>query len=229
MFYDLHIHSALSPCADDDMTPNNIVNMAKLKGLNLLAITDHNAIGQLSSIETILDNADISLVYGIEVETIEEVHILCYFKEYYQIELFYQALRPHLNKIRNDEVYFGKQLLFDANDQLIGKEENLLLTSVHWTLDELEEQVHLYKGAFVIAHVMDRLNSITTQLGFIPNSLCFDGIEVKSEEQKQVCIEMNPWVQDTIWLCNSDAHRLVDIHEAEFQIDANDLEKLWRY
>ena len=43
MHYDLHIHSCLSPCADDSMTPHNICNMAKIKGLDLIAVTDHNS------------------------------------------------------------------------------------------------------------------------------------------------------------------------------------------
>ena len=228
MFYDLHIHSALSPCADDEMTPNNIANMAKLKGLNLISITDHNAIGQVLVMEEVLSKLDISLVFGVEVQTVEEVHILCYFKAYHELELFYKALQSNLVVIRNDEAYFGNQLLLNAMDEVIGKEEKLLLTSVNWSLEELEHQVHLYHGAFVIAHALDRLNSITTQLGFIPKQLKFDGIEVKDEEEKMKCLALNPWIEETIWLYNSDAHRLIEIHDAEYQIDKLTLNKLWR-
>ena len=228
MFYDLHIHSALSPCAADDMTPNNIVNMAILKGLDLIAVTDHNAIEQLEALDKVVKNNEIDLIFGLEVQTIEEVHVLCYFKKIHQIQAFYEAMKPHRIIVKNDEEYFGKQLLYDESDAIVGKVENLLLTSISWSLEEVEEQVHRFGGAFVLAHVMDRLNSITTQLGFIPRHLRFDGIEIHSEEQKTACLAMNPWIGDTIWLSSSDAHQLIDIHEAEYQIDEQILRRLWR-
>jgi Predicted metal-dependent phosphoesterases (PHP family) len=228
MFYDLHIHSALSPCAADDMTPNNIVNMAILKGLDLIAITDHNTIGQLEAIDKVVKNSKIDLIFGLEVQTIEEVHVLCYFQEFHQVQAFYEAMKPHWILVKNDEDYFGKQLLFDENDAIVGKVEDLLLTSIYWSLEEVEKQVHHFGGAFVLAHVMDRLNSVTTQLGFIPKHLRFDGIEIHNEEQKLECLALNPWIEDTIWLNSSDAHQLIDIHEAQYQIDKQTLKKLWR-
>ena len=227
MYYDLHIHSALSPCADDDMTPNNIVNMALIKNLQLIAITDHNSIGQIEAVSKVALEKGLSFVYGLEVQTIEEVHILCYFKDYYHAQLFYGALKGTLILMPNNEEYFGNQLFFDHLDEETGKEKNCLLTSSNWTLEELEHQVHLYHGAFVIAHAVDKQNSITTQLGFIPLKLKFDGIEVKNEEEKERCLKANPWIEDTVWLFNSDAHQLIDIHEAQYQIDENLLEKLW--
>ena len=44
LYYDFHIHSALSPCGDADMTPNNIVGMASIKGLDAIAVSDHNTV-----------------------------------------------------------------------------------------------------------------------------------------------------------------------------------------
>jgi Predicted metal-dependent phosphoesterases (PHP family) len=227
MYYDLHIHSALSPCADDDMTPNNIVNMAMLKNLQLIAVTDHNSIKQLEAVSKVAVEKGLGFIYGLEVQTIEEVHILCYFKDYYHVQLFYSALKSKLIQLENNEEYFGKQLIFNHLDEEIARENNSLLTSAMWTLEELEHQVHLYHGAFVIAHVMDKLNSITTQLGFIPPKLKFDGIEVKDENEKENCLKANPWIEDTVWLFNSDAHQLIDIHEAEYQIDEETLARLW--
>jgi len=227
MYYDLHIHSALSPCADDDMTPNNIVNMAMLKNLQLIAVTDHNSIRQLEAVSKVATEKGLGFVYGLEVQTIEEVHILCYFRDYYHVQLFYGALKGKLIRLDNNEEYFGKQLIFNHLDEEIARENNSLLTSTTWTLEELEHQVHLYHGSFVIAHVMDKLNSITTQLGFIPPKLKFDGIEVKDENEKENCLKANPWIEDTVWLFNSDAHQLIDIHEAEYQIDEEALARLW--
>ena len=50
VYYDLHIHSALSPCAEVEMTPNNIVNMSLLKGLDMIAVTDHNSCGNIRAV-----------------------------------------------------------------------------------------------------------------------------------------------------------------------------------
>ena len=76
MYYDLHMHSCLSPCASDDMTPNNIVNMALIKELDLIAVTDHNSTKQLPAIDKVARELGLTLLYGVELETIEEVHVL---------------------------------------------------------------------------------------------------------------------------------------------------------
>ena len=81
LYYDLHIHSALSPCADDDMTPNNIVNMAKLKGLDLITVSDHNCGRNVEAASKVAEQAGILFLPGIEMTTAEEVHVLAFFAE----------------------------------------------------------------------------------------------------------------------------------------------------
>ena len=78
-YYDLHIHSSLSPCADDDMTPNNIVNMALIKGLDVISLTDHNSTKNVEAVHELCQHKGIKFIPGIEVQTKEEVHVLCYF------------------------------------------------------------------------------------------------------------------------------------------------------
>ena len=90
--YDLHIHSCLSPCGDDEMTPNNIVNMAFIKGLDIIAITDHNACSHVRIAPEIAEALGILFVPGMEVQTREEVHILCYFRQVDAIEAFDREL-----------------------------------------------------------------------------------------------------------------------------------------
>ena len=79
LYYDLHIHSALSPCADDDMTPNNIVNMAKLKGLDLITVSDHNCAKNVRAAAKVAEDEGVLLLPGIEMTTAEEVHLLVFF------------------------------------------------------------------------------------------------------------------------------------------------------
>ena len=85
MYYDLHIHSALSPCGDDTMTINNIFNMAYIKGLELIAITDHNSLKQQFYLEEIINHdilkGKIDYIHGVELQSKEEIHILAYFRK----------------------------------------------------------------------------------------------------------------------------------------------------
>ena len=117
---DLHIHSALSPCADDDMTPNNIVNMAILKKLDAIAVTDHNSCDNAEAIVK-LAGSQLIVVPGMEVETKEEVHVLCYFEDVDKLLDFGELIRTKLPSVANIPQIFGNQLIIDENDQIIGE------------------------------------------------------------------------------------------------------------
>ena len=225
IYYDLHIHSCLSPCADDDMTPNNIVNMAIIKELDAIAICDHNCNKNLKAFAKLANK--IKIIYGIEIQTIEEVHILALFRNIADNEAFYQILDQYHIKQKNDETYFGNQLIMDENDNIIEHEENLLLTSCNISINKLIKLIHDHHGIAVLAHVLDRKNSICNQLGFIPMGLEMDAIEVKNREEINKVIKMHPYLKDYVFLIDSDAHSLIDISEKENAIDENILFNLW--
>ena len=115
------------------------------------------------------------------------------------------------------------------NDELIGIENRLLLVSLHASLEDTVEKIHQWGGRAVLAHVLDRENSIINQLGFIPQNLNIDGLEVKNETQKREILKMHPWMIETNenWFTDSDAHRLTDISEAQHSIDSSLYNKLW--
>ena len=96
VYYDLHIHSALSPCGDDDMTPNNIVNMAKLSGLDIIAVTDHNSVGNCASALAVGKEVGLTVLCGMELETSEEVHMLSLFPSIEKAEEMEKILKSHL-------------------------------------------------------------------------------------------------------------------------------------
>ena len=225
MFYDLHIHSCLSPCADDDMTPNNIVNMAMIKGLDVIAICDHNSTLQLSAFAKLRTNMNI--IYGIEVETIEEVHVLGLFRSLKDAQEFDIWLEPNKLKTANDPSYFGHQLIMDENDQVINEYKDLLITSTFIDIDTCIDKIHEYHGAAVLAHVLDRKNSIINQLGFIPPDIKADAFEVKNVEQISYLKKAYSNLTNKIFIINSDAHRLIDINERENAFDDITFQKLW--
>lgn len=210
---DLHIHTALSPCADDDMTPNNIVNMAIIKGLDAIAITDHNS---SSNVEAVIKAADgrIIVVPGMEVQTREDVHILCYFRDIKSLKLFQKYIddkKPHL---KNSPEIFGHQLIFDEKDQVVGEEDELLLSSVDIPINELVDCVRNLNGAVIPAHIDKTTHGIIGQLGFIPPDLSFNLTEISQKNPfKNSC--------DTKlkYIISSDAHFLYDILERIMLID----------
>ncbi|MEI7668212.1 MAG: PHP domain-containing protein, partial [Erysipelotrichaceae bacterium] len=120
MNYDLHIHSGLSPCAEDDMSPNNIVKMAKLNKLDVIAICDHNSLKQQAIIAQVAKLEDLNYVYGIELQSIEEVHILAYFKDETECELMQKWVISVQTNLLNKPEYFGNQYLYDDKDEIIG-------------------------------------------------------------------------------------------------------------
>ncbi len=229
MFYDLHMHSCLSPCAEDEMTPNNICNMALIKGLELIAVTDHNSVRQLPAMQAAAEKTGIKLLYGCELESSEEVHMLGLFGTLEKAMSMQPWIDSRMPGIPNDESFFGKQEIMNGDDEIIGIEKDLLIVSLTATLDECAQAVHERGGRVVLAHVLDRKNSVTTQLGFIPMDLKYDGLEVKREEQIDEVLKRHPWIKrsDTEWFIDSDAHTLIDISEAEHSVSEETLHRLW--
>lgn len=224
---DLHIHSALSPCADDDMTPNNIVNMAILKGLDIISITDHNSCDNVvAAIQVAGDN--IVILPGMEVQTREEVHLLCYFKELEALLEFDLIIKNHMPHIPNDPYIFGNQYIMDEQDNIVGIREELLLVSVDMSVDEITEEVRRRGGEVVPAHVDRQSFSILSQLGFIPPDLKFSTLEIGSFHSLD---RLN--LKEYKYIISSDAHSLGQILEREMYVELdkpsrNDVLSLFR-
>jgi PHP family Zn ribbon phosphoesterase len=227
MNYDLHIHSGLSPCAEDDMSPNNIVRMAKLNKLDVIAVCDHNSLKQQAIIAHVAKMENLTTVYGLELQSIEEVHILAYFKDESDCRLMQSWINSVQISRLNKPEYFGNQFLYDAQDEIIDSEEIALINSLNAKLDTCIELIHQCHGKAVLAHIYDRSNGIIEQLGFIPNNLLVDGIELnKAEDIKRFNLDY-PHYQDLPCFINSDAHRLSDIKACAYPISPLTYESFW--
>ena len=205
---DLHIHSCLSPCADEHMTPHNIFGMAKLKGLDAIAITDHNHAGNLKSAAAVAGKYGVLLVPGIEVQSREEVHLLCYFHTVADATLFGNLIYDSLPDIKNRPELFGKQTLVDENDQICGEVEKLLLSSSSFSISEICVAVEKQGGVVVPAHVNRQLYSLISTLGFIPKDANFKTLEIYETLSA-------PGLQEFQLIHSSDAHSLGDILEPD--------------
>lgn len=215
---DLHIHTALSPCGDEDMTPNNIVNMALLKGLDIIAITDHNCCGNLEAVMEAARSSGLTVVPGIEVQSREEVHLICLFRKIDAAKKFGQIIYDSLPNIQNNEALFGRQLLMDSKDQIVGKLDKLLLSSCGFSVEEIFNLAEENDGICIPAHVDKSSNSIISNLGFIPPSLNLTTIEF-SKRATEETIKKVASFEKYKHIISSDAHYLFDISERECLIE----------
>lgn len=212
-YYDLHIHSALSPCGDMDMTPNNIVNMSVLKGLDIIAISDHNSVGNVRSAMEVASDKPITVIPAMEVETSEEVHVLCLFPDIESAEKAEAELRANFPFIENRAEIFGEQAFMNSEDEITGYEEQLLVTATSLSIDDVKTLADKTGGVAIPAHVDRNSYSVLSNLGVLPN-IGFNTIEVS----KKSAPENYEYLRKKI-IQNSDAHYLEDISEPEQQIE----------
>jgi len=222
-YYDFHIHTALSPCSDNDMTPNNIVNMAHLKGLNAIAITDHNTTKNVHSTMKIGEKFGITVIAGMEIETKEEVHVLSLFPTIELAERAEKIIKTHLPQMKNNEIIFGEQRIMDENDDVIGKEEQMLITATSLTIDDVFLLVRNCGGVAIPAHIDRHSYSILSNLGFIPDELNISTVEIsKKTEDVEEYLKNLSLTNKYFVIRNSDAHYLDDISEKINYIEIND-------
>ena len=219
-YYDFHIHSALSPCGDNDMTPNNIVNMSMLKGLDAIAVTDHNSALNVRACFECGKEAGIIVVPGLEIETSEEVHIVALFDTPDKAETMGTFVSEHMPVIKNRVDIFGNQYVMNAEDEIVKEIDNLLSTATLLDVETVVKKVKELDGVAIPAHVDKSSYSIISNLGFIPPELEFSTIEIKMPDKAQELIESHKLTRYK-FVHNSDAHFLWDIHEKEYFFDIN--------
>lgn len=220
-YYDLHIHSCLSPCGDDDMTPNNIAGMAALNGLNIVALTDHNSCKNCPAFFEACKKQGIIAIAGMELSSAEDIHFVCLFPELEQAMAFDKEIESHLPDIKNRADIFGNQLILDGDDEQIGTEEKLLITATDlWAADAIALARSF--GAHVRpAHIDRTSNGIISILGDVPKEYGFNFVEFNDKENIGSIFRDYTSLEGCSTIVSSDAHHLWDINEAEhyFEID----------
>lgn len=212
--YDLHIHSCLSPCGDEDMTPGNIVGMSALKGLDVIAVTDHNSCKNCPAVLALADQYNIVVIPGMELTTMEEVHALCLFEELSDAMKFSDYVASRLMKIPNDERAFGKQEICNESDEIIGTEPYLLINATDISFDHLGRLMKEFHGIYLPAHIDKNSNSLLSNLGFIAPDADFAAVEFADITKYETISSQNPYLKHCNIITDSDAHDLGTIHEA---------------
>ncbi len=211
-YYDLHIHSCLSPCSDDEMTPANIAGMAMLKGLNVLALTDHNSTLNCPAFFDVCSNFNITPIAGAEVTTVEDIHILTLFESLEGAMEFNCFLESKRILFENNPEVFGRQLIVNSEDEVLGEEKNLLINATSISVDEISEIVGKYSGIAIPAHIEKDSNSLVAVLGTVVDS-GFSSYEFKNLECSVDFKNRYQTLKNKCLISNSDAHYLWDINE----------------
>ncbi len=213
VFYDLHIHTALSPCADNDMTPNNIVNMALISGLNMIAITDHNTTGNCEAVLKVAENTPLTVICGMELCTSEEVHVVCFFPNLESAEYFNKFVASRSIKLKNRPDIFGKQLLMDEQDNVIAEDDSMLSMATDISVTNLHHILNHYGGVAVPAHIDRSSNGIISALGTVPEDCYFGAVEIKDIEQFKTSKHYPEIKKLYNIITDSDSHYLETIKE----------------
>ena len=221
-YYDFHIHSCLSPCADNDMTPYNIAGMAALAGLNIVALTDHNSCRNCPAFFAAAKKQGIIPIAGMELTTAEDIHVVCLFEQLEDALSFNDDVDGFRIRIPNRTDIFGDQLLVDENDETVGIEPDLLSNATQLMIDEVPPLVQKHHGICFPAHVDREANGIIATLGTFPESPCFSVAEIHDGEKIEAYREKYPRLRSVRMVVGSDAHYLWDIRDKEHFLELED-------
>ena len=220
-YYDLHIHSCLSPCGDEDQTPANIAGMATLCGLNIVALTDHNTTKNCPAFFAAAKKYGIIPVAGMELTTSEDIHVVCLFETLEDAMRFDEFVASRRAGVKNRPEIFGRQPVVDENDEILYEEDELLLYATAISIDEVPSAVREFGGVCYPAHIDRDANGIIAVLGDIPPDHEFDYFELHSGDRIDEFSEKYGIAKER-FIISSDAHYLTDLRDKEFYFELDD-------
>lgn len=205
---ELHVHTVLSPCAEVEMLPPLIVQEVLDREINLIAITDHNASANVRAVQQAAQGTGLTVLAGMELQTREEVHVLCLFDTVEQLENWQAVVDLYLPDLPNNVDLYGDQLLVTAEGDYIRNEPRLLLTSADMSLHDAVEGVHTLGGIAIPAHVNRRAFSLLENLGLVPTDVRFDALEVSRHLNPAEAATKYPQLKGYTLIQSGDVHRL---------------------
>lgn len=216
---DLHIHTCLSPCGDLKMTPQKIINQVLKNNIDIIAICDHNTAENVPALIKAAEGKNVLVIPGMEICTREEIHILALFEN---LETVFEMQAKVYEKLhgKNDPDVFGLQVIGNEFDEVLGFNDKLLISAVDLPVEEIVNRVHKLDGLAIASHIDRESYSVIGQLGFIPENLKFNALEISPKMEVDEARDKFPRYKDIAFIRNSDAHFIEDIGKCftEFQI-----------
>jgi PHP family Zn ribbon phosphoesterase len=208
---DLHIHTCLSPCADLEMSPAAIVRTAVEKAIDIIAVTDHNSAENIISAQKAAEHKNITVLAGMEITSSEEAHILALLEDSDGIQKLQDTVYKNLLPGENDEKRFGEQIVVNEKDEVMNFNTRLLIGATSLPAQEIVNAIHSLGGLAIASHVDRDAFSIISQLGFIPDDLQFDALEISPNTNKEKAASSFSGYRFLPWITSSDAHWLRDM------------------
>ena len=205
---DLHIHTCLSPCTELSMSPKGILTAAKQKEIDILGICDHNSSENSLAIMKAAKKMQIHILPGLEVTSEEEVHVLALFDDIGNALKLQEHVYQNLPG-KNDEETFGMQVIVNDKEEVLGFNDKLLIGATTIPLDEVIGLIHTLEGLAIASHINREAFSIIGQLGFIPDDLGLDALEISPSITLKEAKQKFPYNYPIT--CSSDAHYPDDI------------------
>ena len=213
-YYDFHIHSCLSPCGDDDSTPNNIAGIATLSELDIVALTDHNSCKNCPAFFAAARKYGIIPIAGMELTSSEDIHVVCLFEKLDDALKFDEFVYTKRILIRNRPEFFGEQLILDENEMLLSKEEFLLTNATSLSLEDILPAVKKFGGVAYPAHIDREANGLIAVLGTVPSDTEYRLFEL-NDKTKTDEFSHRYNIPKENFIISSDAHRLEAIRDKE--------------
>lgn len=210
---DLHVHTCLSPCAELDMHPMPLVKKALETELNIIAICDHNSSANVPYVINAARGSNLKILPGMEITTIEEVHLLAIFDSVSNLALMQNIIDQHL-KGENDEDSFGVQAIVNEKGEVEGINNQLLIGATDISLDKLIGYIHQFEGLAIAAHIDRESFSVLSQLGFIDDNSGFDALEITPRTGFEQARIKYPELFKYSFIISSDSHFVKDIGSA---------------
>jgi 3',5'-nucleoside bisphosphate phosphatase len=224
---DLHVHTVLSPCAEVEMIPPLIVQTALENQIDIIAITDHNASANVRAVQKAADGTGLTVLPGMEVQTHEDVHVLCLFASLLDLESWQHKVDLSLPDALNQPEHFGEQYVVDENGEYIRTENRLLLTATELSIEEVIEQVAKLGGLVIPAHVDRKSFGLFPTLGFLADWWHFPALEISSHITAETLHEKFPSSKNHVLIQSGDVHRLDEfLGTTIFEIEAPTLDEI---
>ncbi len=218
---DLHVHTVLSPCAEVEMIPPLIVREALERGIRLIAVTDHNSSANAAAVIRAAAGSPLVVLPGMEVQTREEVHVVCLFDTVEQLAGWQAQIDTALPAVKNDPDHFGEQFIVDETGDFLERETRLLLNSVEMGLEQVVRCVLAAGGLVFPAHVDRKAFGLLANLGFVPPGLPVDAVEISRWLSPADALRRYPHLAGYPLIQNGDVHRLDEFLGAnQFEVEA---------
>jgi 3',5'-nucleoside bisphosphate phosphatase len=208
---EFHLHTVLSPCAAVEMIPPLIIEEALSKKIDLLAITDHNSIDNVSAVIDAAEGTGITVLPGIELQTREEIHSLRLFDSLDQAASFFKIIKSTFPAIVNNSEFFGEQFVVDKTGEFVRREERLLIASSSLTLKDAWGEVNSFGGLLIPAHVNRTAFGLLPVLGMVPTDIDLQVLEISRHLSFLQAIDQYPQLSNYWLIQGGDAHTLEDI------------------